>query len=192
MAVVRAGAALLWVVGAAGWLVVGAGPAAAHTFLVSSMPASGSELPEAPRVIELDFSHQVSDTVVSVSLASGQGALRLAPAVVSGPSVRASVVGAAPPGWYVISYSVTSADGHRLVGEINFVVRASTGETSGPDGALDLPDGVVTVPTSDARPAAEQSYGRALGDDGMLLVLGGGVMVGLVMIGAIFVGSGRR
>ncbi|TAJ47847.1 MAG: copper resistance protein CopC [Herbiconiux sp.] len=108
---------------------IGAGTATAHDQLLSSTPAEGQVLAEAPAEISMQFSDDVLDIggVVVVADAAGtnwaDGALSL-----NGGTVTQPVIPGAPDGAYQIRWRVVSADGHPISDVINFTI----GETAQP------------------------------------------------------------
>jgi copper resistance protein C len=113
-----AGVVLLWML-----LVALGSPAHAHTTLVSSTPADGTQLDAPPSTIELIFSEPVDPRLVTVVVSGSDGAQwqdgtpGVAEAVVS-QAVRPLVDG----GDYMVAYRVVSADGHPVTGQVRFSV----------------------------------------------------------------------
>jgi copper transport protein len=99
-----------------------ASPASAHATLVSSDPADGARLDQAPDVVSLTFNEGVSADVggLRVFAPDGErvdrGAVRVAGGVV------AVNVADGGDGTYVVTYRVTSADGHPVRGGLVFAV----------------------------------------------------------------------
>lgn len=124
----RVGAVVLLAV--LGSLVL-AGPANAHTDLVSSNPAGGDTLGAPPVTVRLEFSQTLTKDFASLTMAVGTRE----PAPV-GPKVSGGVMTAAvpislrmtndrqPQRWRV-AYRVVSEDGHPITGAITFTVTPS-------------------------------------------------------------------
>lgn len=141
-------------------------PAAAHTELVSSTPAEGTRLKEAPRTISLEFSGAVDPSFVAI-VVSVDGGTPSRLDVESGASssvVRATV----PPAdtatsgatkWRV-DYRVTSVDGHPILGKVTFSVAAVP--RSQESSTVQEPDEEVG-PSSTPPPAAVEPTGAGTG-----------------------------
>jgi copper transport protein len=124
-----AGAAVLAVLA----LLVGAAPASAHATLVSSDPAEGEVLAEAPDVVTFTFDEPVvlSEGSVQVFDAAGD-------AVESSAGARDEVVTAELPdglddGTYVVTWRVVSTDGHPITGSLTFSVGAPSETVVAPE-----------------------------------------------------------
>ena len=92
----------------------------AHAVLTSSVPQDGSRLEGPPEEIVLQFSEPVR--LVRMKLA-GSGDVPI-PELAEGDTennvVRVPVPAGLEPGSYILSYSVTSVDGHPVAGSIAF------------------------------------------------------------------------
>lgn len=105
---------------------VGAAPASAHAQLVSSSPDEGAVVPSAPEAMKLEFNERVQVHVEDTHVFIGDGS-EIEAEVVSADRVVTVTPGAElPEGTVVVSYSVTSADGHRIDGSVTFAVGAPT------------------------------------------------------------------
>ena len=105
-------------------LLLGAAPASAHASLVSSDPAEGEVLPEAPEVVTFTFTEPVVLSADSVQVFDAAGE-----DVESTAGTRDEVVTADLPddladGTYVVAWRVVSADGHPVTGSLTFSVGA--------------------------------------------------------------------
>ncbi len=99
-----------------------AGDAAAHATLLSTSPADGSSLAEAPAEIVLRFDEPVAPMATRLVDDSG-AALTLANQGRSeGPIVRVALPATMSRGAFVLSYRVVSADSHPVVGSIAFTI----------------------------------------------------------------------
>ncbi|HEY9312947.1 copper resistance CopC family protein [Williamsia sp.] len=185
------------VVVAAVGLGVGAGSALAHSSLVSSTPAVDAALDKQPTSIELVFNQDISEQFAQVALTDSAGEqLQLSEVAVSGPTVTTPIVSSVPAGRYTIGYRVVSADGHPITGEVAFSV-LSTGLTSAPvpTGApaavnpAGPGEGAVGPSVSATQPpqATDTATGSKLEDNWIVVVLLGGVLLGLIVIGALLV-----
>lgn len=175
---------------------VGAGAASAHSSLVSSTPAADAALDQVPRSIELVFNQDISESFATVVLTDSSGEQQQLPGVtVSGPTVSAPIASPMQAGRHTIGYRVLSADGHPITGEIVFSV-LPTADASAPASVdPNSPAGQSAVPRISADPApqaVETSAGGTLKDNWIVFVLVGGVLVGLIVIGALLVFSSDR
>ena len=123
-------------------LVVGASlatpaTASAHAELVSSEPANGATLDALPSEIVLTFSENVGKPA-GLSVVSADGTvLEAGELEVIDDTMRLPLAAApATPGHYLVSYNVTSADGHPIGGELHFLVAGSTGANPAPEVVL--------------------------------------------------------
>jgi copper transport protein len=165
---------------AVGWLaalalVLGAPPAAAHASLISSDPAEGEVLAEAPDDVVFTFDERVSliDGSIQVFDAAGE-------AVESSAAGEDEVVTADLPdelsnGTYVVAWRVVSADGHPISGSLTFSIGA--------------PSETVVPPDLDTGPEAgtktDLGISQGLGYAGLLLA------VGLFIFGGWILGETR-
>ena len=117
---------------AGGVLLGTASPATAHAGLVSSNPASRSELEQMPAEVRLTFNEVMNRpsyvTVTSPDgsvVAEGEGA-------VDGAEVVQQVDDPGQAGTYRVDYRVISADGHPVEGALEFDVTTGEAVESGP------------------------------------------------------------
>ena len=121
---------MLWLALAGPW---GSDAALAHAALIESHPADGAVVEKAPAAVRLHFNEPVSLLIVSLTDATGQVHRNLS------TSASNEVLGIAMPsdlsrGSHVLSYRVTSGDGHPIGGSIVFSVGFPTGSTPVPEG----------------------------------------------------------
>ena len=110
-------AALAAILLAIGFLAAMATPALAHASLVSIDPADGARLDESPDTVTLSFSEPVSVGLGGVRVLDTEGApVQDGTARASGELVEIDLQPDLPDGTYVVSYRVTSADGHPVRG----------------------------------------------------------------------------
>jgi methionine-rich copper-binding protein CopC len=109
----------------------GSDPAFAHERLVSSTPAPGATLVEAPRSVALRFQGQV--TGVSVDVRDACGRTVPGEVTISGAQVTAAVrqdrlaaAAAERSGQWNVTWRAVGADGHLIEGHVPFVVRGMT------------------------------------------------------------------
>jgi copper transport protein len=143
-----------------GWLLLGAGPAAAHALVIGSNPAAGARLARAPAELRVAFSEAVRPLGQGLSLQGPRGQVRLGP--VRHPDGRPQVLAATLPvladGAYLAGWRIVSADGHLEAGSFAFAIGAGSGP--------------VTTSAPPQLPSAWQVVGRWLEVAGVLLLVG--------------------
>jgi len=122
----------------AGLLVLGAGilaagPSAAHSTPVSSVPADGTSIETGPQRASITFNEALQTSFPALTVVGPDGNLwsRGNPTV-DGPTVSVAVGDLGPAGVYQIGYRVTSADGHPVKGEMTFTLTKAGNGTPGP------------------------------------------------------------
>jgi methionine-rich copper-binding protein CopC len=128
-----------------------AGPAQAHDYLVGSTPEQGAMLDAPPTQVSLEFNTAIGQKFAQVAVVGPGGAtFQQGDPVVDG-AVVTQQVDAIPPGSAVtISYRVVSSDGHPIGGTVPFTVAAGTAD------AQQTPD-TTTAATPTATPAQTAS-----------------------------------
>ena len=122
--------------------VLVAGPASAHTKLVSSNPAEGAALPTAPQQIVLTF-NEVPASVTSVRAQDTNGPLvALGDPVQNGATVTVSWPQDQAPGLFRLVYVLVSDDGDPVEGTLLFSYAASASGSSAATGS----SGTATAP----------------------------------------------
>lgn len=135
--------------------LVTASPAQAHSDLVSSTPADGSELAQPPASVALVFNEDIAEAGLQVVAKGPDGAVTLGAPTVTGATVTATwPQDATTPGEYQVAYRVVSADGHPIDGTVAFGLTGSTSSTN--PGASSSANSSTTPPTAEpsAAPAA--------------------------------------
>lgn len=125
MTSLRPGARLLPLAVAVATVVLPAGPAAAHTELVSSSVTPSDPVPASTEEVVLTFSGDVRPelSTVVVTGAAGQDLTRGRPAAEGGRLVQ-PLAAPLPAGTLTLAYRVVAADGHPLTGTLPFQVVA--------------------------------------------------------------------
>lgn len=147
-------------------------PAAqAHASLVSTDPAEGAVLPEAPETITLTFNEPVTLGPDSTRLYDAAGE----EVASEGRSVDATVI-VAPgddltAGTFVLTYRVVSADGHPVAGSLSFSVGTPSDTVVAPN--------QVTV---DSDPAVTTVHGLLQGVTYLALLCAAGLAVFLALL----------
>jgi methionine-rich copper-binding protein CopC len=164
LAVVLAGAALALI----------AGPATAHSELISVSPADGSTITSAPTQVVLTFNENVIAIGDQVSVRDASGALVSDgnPTVVDS-TVTQPLKTLTYNGSYSITYRIVSADGHPVESNLSFTLNAP---------------GLVT-PTASASPGATTSSSKL--SFGVIALIVGGVFLIAVVVTVISMLAGR-
>ncbi|MER5599951.1 copper resistance protein CopC [Streptomyces sp. NPDC002265] len=108
---------------------VSAGPAAAHTGLLSSEPAAGQVLPHLPAQVALTFRQPVTAGVDAVRVFDDHMRrmdLGGHPDDRRHRTLRTALPGSLRAGTYTVAWQVTSADGHPVAGTYQFSIGTTT------------------------------------------------------------------
>jgi copper transport protein len=108
--------------------------ASAHATLVSTDPADGSVVAVAPKSVHLRFNEAVTPAVVRVIDAAGTPRDDVTVRV-AGDTIIVTLPDHLPRGTQVVSYRVTSEDGHPVAGSLVFSIGAATGAVAGERGS---------------------------------------------------------
>ncbi|MGF7208279.1 copper transport protein [Skermanella aerolata] len=144
----------------------------AHAVVLETSPEDGAELSTAPREIWLRFNEPV--VPVSVRVLDASGTAITSPEGVSreAETVRVALPDGMKQGGYVISYRVTSGDGHPVAGSIVFGI-GTTPESEPADTAAS--DGAFSIISVAAVAMRALHYGT------LLATAGGGLFIVLVL-----------
>lgn len=113
-------------------LLLGSGPAGAHSYLVSSDPADGSSVAAGPSRVTLRFNEPLQDGFDQVTVVGPDGNLwSTGEATVDGSSVSVGVTELGPVGTYTIGYRVISGDSHPVTGTVAFTLTTAGAGTPG-------------------------------------------------------------
>jgi methionine-rich copper-binding protein CopC len=159
-------------------------PASAHDYVVESTPAEGEVLTALPEVWEIvtdePMLHADNDAVFGLWARDADGLFYGDGCVdVSGTGMSAApAIG--EPGSYTLVYSLVSADGHPVTGEIPFEW-APTGETEAATGSAEA-----------ARCGTEPRAENAPGAPGALWVVGAVGAVGVAVVVTVLFARRRR
>jgi copper transport protein len=105
--------------------------AVAHASLLSTVPADGVTIPDAPKTLHLDFNEPVSPLIMRLVGPTGQIAT-LTSVIAKNKSVTIAAPAMPDQGTYVLSWRVVSADGHPVGGVVTFAVGHPSSGVSAP------------------------------------------------------------
>ena len=126
----------------------------AHDTLISSSPATGESLEQAPKTLELTYSDEVLNLspVVRLSNSAGEEIFTQTPAV-SGNTASIDLP-ALPADSYRVQWRVVSSDGHAIEGTVDFAVTVGAETTDDADTA---PDPASPTAAADPPPPPSRS-----------------------------------
>lgn len=125
--------ALATVLALGGIATVVAGPASAHSTLVSTDPSDGAKIATGPARVSFTFNENLQPSFPSLTVVGPDGNLwSKGKPVVEGPTVSVEVGELGPAGTYTMAYRVTSADGHPVSGTRTFELTTPGHGTPGP------------------------------------------------------------
>nr|WP_229718934.1 copper resistance CopC family protein [Nocardia jinanensis] len=110
-----------------------AGPAAAHSAVVSSDPADGATVEVGPQRATITFNEPLQPNFPAMTVVGPDGNLwSKGEPIVDGRTLSVAVGELGPAGRYRMAYRVTSADGHVVDGERGFTLSRAGNGTPGP------------------------------------------------------------
>ncbi len=118
-----------------------AAPASAHATLVSSDPADGAVLEDAPEQVTFTFDEPVALVDDGLQVFDATGAPVDVEAASRDEVVTGDLSGPLDDGTYVVTWRVVSADGHPIAGSLTFHVGAPSEEVVPPGTAAADPGG---------------------------------------------------
>jgi copper resistance protein C len=105
-------------------LVFTAGPAAAHTELISTTPADQQTVGRTPPVVVLTFNESLLAMGTQVVVTGPQGPVQMGAPDVAETKVSQNLR-EGPAGHFTVAWRVTAADGHPLSGTFTFTAAAA-------------------------------------------------------------------
>jgi len=105
-------------------LIFTAGPAAAHTELISTTPADQQTVGRTPPVVVLSFNESLLAMGTQVVVTGPQGPVQMGAPDVAETRVSQNLR-EGPGGHYTVAWRVTAADGHPLSGTFTFTAAAA-------------------------------------------------------------------
>lgn len=146
-------------------LLLGAGPAAAHSYLVRADPADGATLTSGPPRVSVTFNEALQTSFAAVSVVGPDGnRWSTGDTQVSGAVASIALTELGPVGKYTIAYRVVSADSHPVAGTTSFTLTTPGKGTPGPK--------------ADSSPGTGSSGGSSGGVSAWPFVVGGALVFG--------------
>ncbi len=107
---------------AAALALVAAGPVAAHSLLLESVPAANATLTSPPRLLALRFNNRIEKRLSRINLLNERGTPQALTIVVAdgGADRLTAAVPPLEPGAYRVEWHVLSTDGHVVSGSFGF------------------------------------------------------------------------
>lgn len=164
-------------------LIGTAGPAVAHTSLVSTDPGDGATVQTAPEQVVLTFSENLREPSEASVLVDGSAVD--AAVEVDGPRLVVTP-GEPTEGAHEVNYRVVSADGHPVTGTTSFTVEGAAEESSAPESSATEPTATTESPESED---TADSSGTPLWLWGLLAAV---VVLGLVAVAVVRARAGSR
>jgi len=119
-------------------------PAAAHDYLVGSVPEQGATVDSVPSEVTLEFNTSIGERFAQVAVVDDtEGTYQVGEPVVDGATLTQAVDGLQPGMTVTVSYRVVSSDGHPIGGTVPFSIAAGTGGEAPPP----TPEGTDTTTT---------------------------------------------
>jgi copper transport protein len=117
-----------------------ASPASAHAELVSSTPANGAQLDQAPATVQMRFTEAVNLIPGGIRLVDDKGTtVRTSEPAVAGHTVTWRMPADLSEGSYVVSWRVVSSDGHPVAGAFSFGIGTPALAVAGTSPTAPLP-----------------------------------------------------
>jgi len=159
-------------------------PAWAHNVLISSDPAKGAKIAEAPSEITLTFNANVQAGPGNQIVVNGPDGKQYTDpegeVTVDGPEASVALEGLGPAGEYTIGYRIVSADGHVVQNKLTFTLTKDDPANAGRE-----PSDGGSQSSADTAAQAEESDGLPL----WVWIGGAVVLVGVGLVFALRVGK---
>jgi copper resistance protein C len=142
----------------------------AHTELVEAQPAPGVRISGPVDTVRLVFAEPVVPELTEVAVTTtGDVALEVGRAAVSGPSVVVPVGRPQPAGSYVVAYRTVSSDGHVITGSFDFELERPAGSTTSVARPLSVDE---LAPSRDDSSSTGGTLSKAVAGVGVGVLLG--------------------
>ncbi|MBI1352043.1 MAG: hypothetical protein GC156_13100 [Actinomycetales bacterium] len=164
--------------------------ASAHAELVGSSPADGEVLDAAPDAVTLSFSERLVEMGAAITVrGADKQSITTGPLAIDGFDMTVPVDPNAVPGTYTVAFRVVSEDGHTVTSTFQYSVAGQLPPAASPEPTAPVsvePAAPQTAPLSaEPTPPAAEAPVESSGISPVVLVIGGAVIVGLVIVGAI-------
>lgn len=157
---------------ALGFVLAAPGSAWAHDVLEKTTPADGTSVQQLPTSVSLTFSDQPLAIGTQIIVKGPTGDVTSGAPTIEGRVVTQALAATAPAGDYVVTYRVTSDDGHPVGGTFSFHAGV------GLDGSTATAGATVHVPAGNA---ADEPAGQSQFVPVMLSIVGTIVLIALVV-----------
>ncbi|WP_347351685.1 copper resistance CopC family protein [Intrasporangium sp.] len=173
---------LLLILLALGLALTGAPAAIAHDVVESTTPAEGTTVDRLPGTVSITLSDDPLAIGSQVLVKGPAGDVAEGRPRIEGRVLSQQLSPRAPAGTYVVTYRVTSSDGHPISGTFSFHA------TLGLDGSTATQAAPVQVP---ARDTPEQAAAKSSQLVPVMLTIAGGAIV-VVLVAGIWLAARRR
>jgi len=148
-------------------------PAAAHSEITTTNPASGATLTTPPRQVVLTFNEEIKDVGDGIVVTAPDGArLDSGEAVIKGTKATQALKPLAIAGAHTVRYRIVSADGHVVSSQYTFTYRPATSATTSSSASPEATAEPSATPVS-----AEDDLGSAGSNNAAPFIIGGLVVV---------------
>lgn len=164
--------------------------ASAHDTLISSSPATGESLEQAPEMLELTYSDEVLNLspVVRLTDSAGEEIFTETPTV--SDNTATIDLPPLPADDYQVLWRLVSSDGHPIEGTVDFTVTVGAEATAAADSGADeeAPAAGTEEPSAEATAAEQADAPQSESGLPLGMILGGlALLLVLAVIGAITV-----
>lgn len=168
--------------------MVAAGPAYAHSTLISTSPDADETVPTIPTEVVLTFNEPAMALGTRIVVTGPAGPVQSGDVKIIDKAVVQALEPGSPAGRYTVDWRVASADGHPVTGSYSFTVAATS--TTSPT-ATATPSATPTSAVTSDPPYVDT--GAPATEDGSAWTVGIAVVIAAVLIiGLITVGLFRR
>ncbi|WP_170931476.1 copper resistance protein CopC [Aeromicrobium sp. PE09-221] len=114
----------------AGLVLIGTGPASAHSQIIDVDPADHTVVKDL-NAVKLTLDEQPAPRTTSIAVVdSSDSSIALGAPTINGTTVTQKIAPESPAGTYTIGWRITSSDGHPVTGTSTFAIANDDGGTS--------------------------------------------------------------
>ncbi len=157
----------------AGALLATAAPASAHADLVTSDPAPGAILTKSPASVDLEFTEPVAVANGAIRVFDTEGTRVDEGVVEVADRIASLALPTLDDGSYVVTWRITSDDGHPVTGAFTFQVGSGTGPSATSREVTGLADRLLSDQGGDRVVGVLYGVARWLAFAGLALLIGG-------------------